>query len=48
MDYKVFFRKTESGFNVDSFANFRVPNDFEDRVSSLIAKFRVKPGKMMA
>ena len=31
-DYKVFFRKTESGFNVDSFATFDVPSDFNEKV----------------
>jgi len=40
LDYKVYFRKTESGFNVDQFATFDVPHKFHDRVSRVIEKFR--------
>ena len=40
LDYKQFFRKTESGFNVDQFATFNVPDKFHDRVSRVIEKFR--------
>ena len=40
LDYKMFFRKTESGFNVDSFASFDVPDKFNERVSATIDKFK--------
>jgi hypothetical protein len=40
LDYKMYFRKTESGFNVDQFANFEVPMKFHERVSKVIEKFR--------
>ena len=32
LDYKVFFKRTESGFNVDSFATFDIPSGFNERV----------------
>ena len=40
LDYKMYFRKTESGFNVDQFATFDVPNKFHERVQRVIEKFR--------
>ena len=40
LDYKMYFRKTESGFNVDSFASFEVPDKFEDRVNAIKDKFK--------
>ena len=40
LDYKVFFRKTESGFNVDPYATFEVPPKFYERVSRVMDKFR--------
>lgn len=42
LDYKVFFRKTESGFNVDSFAGFEMPDKFSERIQRTIDKFRKK------
>ena len=36
----MYFRKTESGFNVDSFASFEVPDKFEDRVNAIKDKFK--------
>lgn len=36
----MFFRKTESGFNVDGFAKFEVPPKFHARVNAVIAEFR--------
>jgi len=36
----MYFRKTESGFNVDSFASFAVPSNFDARVDQTIEKFR--------
>jgi hypothetical protein len=32
----MYFRKTESGFNVDQFATFEVPVKFHERVSKVI------------
>ena len=40
LDYKMYFRKTESGFSVDQFANFEVPETFHERVSKVIERFR--------
>ena len=40
LDYKMYFRKTESGFNVDSFASFSVPEKFDDRVAAIKDKFK--------
>ena len=42
LDYKMYFRKTESGFNVDPAAHFDVPAKFHERVSKVIEKFRVE------
>jgi len=42
LDYKVFFRKTESGFNVDPYATFEVPPKFYERVSRVMDKFRAE------
>ena len=36
----MYFRKTESGFNVDSFASFTVPEKFDDRVQGIKEKFK--------
>ena len=41
LDYKIYFRKTESGFSVDQFATFEVPNQFHERVARVIEKFRM-------
>ena len=30
LDYKVYFRKPESGFNVDPYATFEVPMKFHE------------------
>ena len=38
----MYFRKTESGFNVDQFATFEVPHKFHERVAKVIEKFRVE------
>ena len=40
LDYKMYFRKAESGFNVDQFATFDVPFKFHDRVQKVIDVFR--------
>jgi len=40
LDYKMYFRKTESGFNVDPYATFEVPPKFHERVQRVIEKFR--------
>ena len=40
LDYKMYFRKTESGFNVDQFATFDVPQKFHERVHKVIEVFR--------
>jgi len=40
LDYKVYFRKTDSGFNVDPYATFEVPPKFHERVSRVMEKFR--------
>ena len=45
LDYKMYFRKTESGFNVDQFATFDVPQKFHERVSRVIEKFRTEDRK---
>ena len=42
LDYKMFFRKTESGFNVDQFATFDVPNKFHERIGRVIEIFRAE------
>ena len=42
LDYKSFFRKTESGFSVDQFATFDVPNKFEQRVQYIVDQFRTQ------
>ena len=39
LDYKGYFKQMESGFNVDSFATFNVPNRFYERVQATIDKF---------
>ena len=39
LDYKMYFRKTESGFTVDSFASFDIPDKFNVRVQETIDKF---------
>ena len=39
LDYKMYFRKTESGFTVDSFASFDIPDKFNARVQETIDKF---------
>ena len=40
LDFKTFFRKTESGFNVDVLDNFDMPSNFNERVAFVVDKFR--------
>lgn len=41
LDYKMYFRKTESGFNVDAIATFEVPSNFHNRVQETVNKFKL-------
>lgn len=39
LDYKVYFRKQESGFNVDPLASFDKPNTFDAQVARIEQRF---------